>query len=166
MGIKDTLLPEFDHEMGVTRKLLERLPDTDLGWKPHDKSFSLGELAAHLAQIPRWSAGILDQPSYDLASGRDEVRALPTLGAEVVAAFDQAVADARARLVSKGDAELMAPWTLKKHSQEVFTAPALVAFKSFIINHSIHHRGQLSVYLRLKNVPLPSIYGPSADEPM
>lgn len=166
VGIKDTLLPEFDHEMGVTRKLLERLPDADLGWKPHDKSFTLGQLAAHLVQIPRWSASILDEASYDLASGPDDDRASPTLGTEVVAAFDQAVVDARARLVSKSDAELMAPWTLKKHGQEVFTAPAVVTFKSFIINHSIHHRGQLSVYLRLKNVPLPSIYGPSADEPM
>ena len=166
MALKDALLPEFDHEMGVTRKLLERVPDADLGWKPHHKSFSLGDLAAHLAQIPHWSAAILDRPSYDIETVESGDRTSPTRGADVVAAFDQAVAAARARLSSKSDGELMAPWTLKKGGQDMFTAPALAAFKSFIVNHSIHHRGQLSVYLRLRNVPLPSMYGPTADEPM
>ena len=164
MALKDALLPEFDHEMGVTRKLLERVPDADLGWKPHHKSFSLGDLAAHLAQIPHWSAAILDRPSYDIETVESGDRTSPTRGADVVAAFDQAVAAARARLSSKSDGELMAPWTLKKGGQDMFTAPALAAFKSFIVNHSIHHRGQLSVYLRLRNVPLPSMYGPTADE--
>lgn len=166
MAITDALLPEFDHEMGVTRKLLERLPEADLGWKPHEKSFSLGELAAHLAQIPNWSAAILDQPSYDLETGEDDDRQSPTSGAQVVTAFDKAVAQARQTLAGKSDGELMGAWTLKKGGQEMFTLPAVAAFKSFILNHSIHHRGQLSVYLRLRNVPLPSIYGPSADEPM
>ena len=166
MALKDALLPEFDHEMGVTRKLLERVPDADLGWKPHHKSFSLGDLAAHLAQIPHWSAAILDRPSYDIETVESGDRTSPARGADVVAAFDQAVAAARARLSSKSDGELMAPWTLKKGGQDMFTAPALAAFKSFIVNHSIHHRGQLSVYLRLRNVPLPSMYGPTADEPM
>ena len=166
MALKDALLPEFDHEMGVTRKLLERVPDADLGWKPHHKSFSLGDLAAHLAQIPHWSAAILDQPSYDIETVESGDRTSPTRGADVVAAFDRAVAAARARLSAKSDGELMAPWTLKKGGQDMFTAPALAAFKSFIVNHSIHHRGQLSVYLRLRNVPLPSMYGPTADEPM
>ncbi len=166
MALKDALLPEFDHEMGVTRKLLERVPDADLGWKPHEKSFSLGDLAAHLAQIPHWSAAILDQPSYDMAKVEPDERTSPARGADVVAAFDQAVASARAKLDGKSDGELLAPWTLKKGGQDVFTAPAVAAFKSFIVNHSIHHRGQLSVYLRLRNVSLPAIYGPSADEPM
>jgi len=166
VALKDALLPEFDHEMGVTRKLLERVPDADLGWKPHDKSFSLGDLAAHLAQIPHWSAAILDQPSYDIETVESGDRTSPTRGADVVAAFDRAVAAARARLSAKSDGELMAPWTLKKGGQDMFTAPALAAFKSFIVNHSVHHRGQLSVYLRLRDVPVPSIYGPSADEPM
>jgi len=166
VALKDALLPEFDHEMGVTRKLLERLPDADLGWKPHEKSFSLGDLAAHLAQIPHWSAAILDQPSYDLDAPAPDERTSATSAAEVVAAFDQSVAAARARLDGKSDGELMAPWTLKKGGQDMFTVPVVGAFKSFIVNHSIHHRGQLSVYLRLRDVPLPSIYGPSADEPM
>ena len=166
MGLKDGLLPEFDHEMGVTRKLLQRVPDADLGWKPHEKSFSLGSLAAHLAQIPHWSAAILDQSSYDLDTPAPDDRQPPTRGADVVAAFDRSVAAARARLDGKSDGELMAPWTLKKGGHDMFTLPAVAAFKSFVVNHSIHHRGQLSVYLRLRNVPLPAIYGPSADEPM
>jgi uncharacterized damage-inducible protein DinB len=166
VALKDALLPEFDHEMGVTRKLLERLPDADLGWKPHDKSFSLGDLAAHLAQIPHWSDAILDQPSYDIETVESDDRTSPARGADVVTAFDQSVAGARAKLAAKSDGELMAPWTLKKGGHDMFTAPAVAAFKSFIINHSIHHRGQLSVYLRLRNVPVPAIYGPSADEPM
>jgi len=166
VALKDALLPEFDHEMGVTRKLLERVPDGDLAWKPHEKSFSLGDLAAHLAHIPHWSAAILDQASYDIENAEADERTSPAGSRDLVAAFDQAVATARAKLDGKTDGELMAPWTLKKSGQTMFTVPAVGAFKSFIVNHSIHHRGQLSVYLRLRDVPLPSIYGPAADEPM
>jgi uncharacterized damage-inducible protein DinB len=167
LGIKDALLPEFDHEMGVTRKLLARLPEADMAWTPHAKSFSLGALAAHLSQIPQWAGTILDESSYDIATaGKDPSRTVPTTRAQVLEAFDHAVAEARAKFAARSDAELMAPWTLKRAGQEVFTSPRVAAFKSFIINHSIHHRGQFSVYLRLRDVPLPAIYGPTADEPM
>ncbi len=166
MAIKDALLPEFDHEMGVTRKLLERVPETDFGWKPHEKSFSLGALAAHLAQLPEWSAVILDQPSFNLEPRSEHAPTLPASRAQMLAAFDQAVAAARGRLSGKSDGELMAGWTFQREGKTMFTVPAVAAFKSFIVNHSIHHRGQLSVYLRLRNVPVPAIYGPSADEPM
>jgi uncharacterized damage-inducible protein DinB len=166
VAIKDALLPEFDHEMGVTRRLLERVPEADFGWKPHEKSFSLGALVAHLAQIPEWSAMILDQPSFNLESSAEHTRPGPTSRAQLLAAFDEAVARARGRVAVKSDGELMAVWTFQKDGQTVFTVPAVAAFKSFIVNHSIHHRGQLSVYLRLRNVPLPAMYGPSADEAM
>jgi len=166
VAIKDALLPEFDHEMGVTRKLLERVPEADFGWKPHEKSFSMGALAAHLAQIPEWSAVILDQPSFDLDPKAEHGSQPPTSRAQLLAAFDTTVAEARGRLAGKSDGELMADWTFKREGQTMFTAPAVAAFKSFILNHSIHHRGQFSVYLRLRNVPLPAMYGPSADEAM
>lgn len=167
MSIKDAILPEFDHEMATTRKLLDRIPDAELGWKPHHKSFSMGELASHIAQIPGWAGAIIDKPLYDLAdSGEDAKPKQASSRAQVVGEFDRAVAEARGKIAGKSDAELMAMWSLKRGGTEMFSAPTMVALKSFIINHTIHHRGQLSVYLRLKNVPVPSIYGPSADEGM
>lgn len=167
MSIKDAILPEFDHEMATTRKLLERIPDSELGWKPHHKSFSMGELASHIAQIPGWAGAIVDKPSFDLAdSGEDAKPKQAPSRAQAVAEFDRSVAEARAKISAKSDAELMAMWSLKRGGTEMFSAPALVALKSFILNHTIHHRGQLSVYLRLRDVPVPSIYGPSADEGM
>jgi len=167
VSIKDAILPEFDHEMGVTRKLLDRLPDGDMAWKPHDKSMSMGQLAQHVADIPTWAGAIFDKPSYDLAEGGESPQPKQAASrAAALDAFDKAVAEARARLTTKSDAELMAPWSLKRDGQEIFTVPVIGAFRSFILNHSIHHRGQMSVYLRVRNVPIPSIYGPSADEGM
>lgn len=169
MSITDGVLPEFDHEMGLTRRLLDRVPDTELAWKPHEKSMTLGELAWHLADIPHWVGAIFDASSFDLDS--EEARHEGTRGprqpasrAEVIERFDRNVADARAKLVARTDGELLAPWSLTRGGQELFTVPRVGAFRSFILNHSIHHRGQLSVYLRLRNVPLPPLYGPSADE--
>jgi uncharacterized damage-inducible protein DinB len=163
--IKDSLLPEYDHEMGTARKLLERVPDTDLGWKPHQKSMSMGELAMHLAEIPGWAGAILKAPEFDLATlGDDHAPKAPASCTDLLAKFDKAVADARALIAGTGDAEFMALWALKDKGQSVFSAPRIVATRSFIFNHAIHHRGQLSVYLRLRNIPVPAIYGPSADE--
>jgi uncharacterized damage-inducible protein DinB len=163
MSIKDGLLADFDHEMGTTRKLLERLPEDKLAWKPHVKSMSLGGLATHLGNIPHWARTILNEPSFDLATAppHPEER---TSRADIVAAFDQARAQTRAWM-DKTDAEYVSPWTLKRGGQEVFTVPRVAAFRSFVLHHIIHHRGQLSVYLRLHDVPVPAIYGPSADEP-
>ena len=162
MSIKDGLLADFDHEMGTTRKLLERLPDDKLAWKPHVKSMSLGGLATHLGNIPHWARTILNEPSFDLATAppNPEER---TSRADIVAAFDQARAQTRAWM-DKTDAEYVSPWTLRRGGQEVFTVPRVAAFRSFVLHHIIHHRGQLSVYLRLNDVPVPAIYGPSADE--
>jgi uncharacterized damage-inducible protein DinB len=160
--IVDALLPEYDREIATTRKLLERLPDGRFDWKPHPKSYSLGDLATHLSNLPYWGQLTLGQSELDLGvTGR--ATPLHSRG-DVVATFDRNAAATRAALVGRSDAELMAPWTLKHSGKTMFTMPKAAVWRSFVMNHLIHHRGQLSVYLRLNEVPLPSIYGPSADE--
>jgi uncharacterized damage-inducible protein DinB len=161
MTIKDTLLTEFDHEMAATRKLIERLPDDKLAWKPHAKSYSLGGLATHLANLPLWAALILNEASFDLAElppGRE-------IGsrADLLAAFDANAKRARGWM-DKSEAEYTGRWSLMRGGQEVFSMPRAAAFRSFVLSHMIHHRGQLTVYLRLNDVLLPAIYGPTADE--
>ena len=165
MAIKDALLPEFDHEMATTRRLLERLPEAEFAWKPHDRSMALGQLAGHIANLPQWCSATLASTVFDLDALPVDARPqLPASRAALIEEFDGKVAAARNQLTSTTDAEFMTPWTLKKGGQEVFTLPRISAIRSFVMNHLIHHRGQLSVYLRLKDVPLPSIYGPTADE--
>jgi uncharacterized damage-inducible protein DinB len=162
MAIADALLPEFDHEMTTTRKVLERVPDDKFDWKPHAKSFSMGQLAQHVATLPIWGAMTLKLSELDL--GGDV--SLPTFNtrAEMLAAFDKETAATRAALVGVSDGELMAPWALKRGKDTIFSMPKASVWRSFFMNHVIHHRGQLSVYLRLNDVPVPSMYGPSADE--
>jgi uncharacterized damage-inducible protein DinB len=164
----DSLLPEYDHEMSVTRKLLERVPDQDLAWKPHEKSYTLGGLAAHLANIPTWVGWTLDKDHFDMSTtaAADARPRQPTARAEVLETFDRNVSAARAKMASRTDGELLTPWTLKSHGQILFTMPKVAVLRSFVMNHTIHHRGQLSVYLRLRDVPLPMMYGPTADEAM
>lgn len=162
MALVDALLPEFDHEMTVTRKLLERVPDDRLGWKPHEKSFSLGELAQHLATIPNWGSVTLTQSEFDTSGMSAPAPAASR--AELLALFDGHAGATRAALAGKTDAELAAPWALKNGDQTMFSMPKAAVWRSFVMSHLIHHRGQLSVYLRMQDVPLPSIYGPSADE--
>ena len=165
MAIKDGLLPEFDHEMGTTRRLLERVPEADLGWKPHQKSMSLGELSGHIANIPFWCTAAIGGPVLDLDTMGDAAKVIAATSVPaMVAEFDTKVRDARTALAACGDGEMMALWTLKAGGQEIFTMPRIAALRSFVMSHLIHHRGQLSVYLRLRDVPLPSIYGPTADE--
>jgi uncharacterized damage-inducible protein DinB len=162
MAIKDGLLAEFDHEMGTTRRLLERVPDDKLAWRPHAKPMSLGGLATHLTQLPYWGGRILNEASFDLASAPPPVQDKGSR-ADILAAFDGAARDTRA-LLDRTDAELVAPWSLKRGDHEMFSMPRVTAFRTFVLYHTVHHRGQLSVYLRLNGVPVPSIYGPSADE--
>jgi uncharacterized damage-inducible protein DinB len=162
MPIRDALLTEFDHEMATTRRLLERVPDDRLSWKPHEKSMSLGGLATHLTNLPFWGITILRDDFYDIASGppvADEKRSR----AEILAAFDDLTRRARV-LMDKTDAEYQGVWSLRRGDQEIFCLPRVTAFRSFVMNHIIHHRGQLSVYLRMNDVPVPAIYGPTADE--
>jgi uncharacterized damage-inducible protein DinB len=165
MAIKDALLPEYDHEIGATRRLFERVPETDFAWKPHEKSYSLGELSAHIANIPNWLGPTFDYTEFDAATLPDSARpTVPASRAELLQRFDDTARKGRARLDDQSDATMAAAWTFKNGGYEVFTMPRAAVVRSFIMNHMIHHRGQLTVYLRLRNVPLPSIYGPTADE--
>ena len=163
--IRPVLLAEFDHEMAVTRRLLERCPP-NFEWTPHPRSYSLGGLATHLARLPRWGEWILTKDGYDLVLDHAPQAAAYGALAEVLETFDRNVSSARALMTAQSDAELAAPWTLKKSGHKLMTLPRMSAFKTLVVSHAIHHRGQLSVYLRLLDVPLPSIYGPTADEPM
>jgi uncharacterized damage-inducible protein DinB len=162
MAISDAMLPEFDHEMANTRKTLERIPEDKFGWKPHAKSATLGGLATHLATITQWTEAIIGQDSFDVADAPPN-QPLKSRG-EVLAAFDKSAATARKAIAGANDGDLMKPWSLKMGDKAIFTLPRAAVLRSFIFSHTIHHRAQLGVYLRLNDVPVPSIYGPSADE--
>ncbi|MEP7220609.1 MAG: DinB family protein [Bacteroidota bacterium] len=167
MAIAESILPEFDQEMANTRKLLTIVPEEHASWKPHEKSASMGGLALHLANIPTWTGFTLTKTELDLkpADGGGFVPPTYTSMADTLEQFDKNVADARATIASTSDEEMMVPWTLMQGEHKVFTLPRVAVLRSFVLSHSIHHRGQLDVYLRLKDVPLPGIYGPSADSP-
>lgn len=160
--LSKSLLPEFEHEMQTTRRTLERVPEDKLAWKPHEKSMSLGQLATHLATITHWAEAILSTDSFDVSTAPPN----PELKSrsEILSAFDANSANARKAISQATDGELLKPWSLLAGGKAIFTLPRIAVFRSFILNHMIHHRGQFSVYLRLNNVPVPSIYGPSADE--
>jgi uncharacterized damage-inducible protein DinB len=166
MSIAESLLPEFDREMGLTRRLLERVPDGQFAWKPHEKSMTLGRLAEHLAELPGWAKVSILDGGIDMSMSRPPDYVPPATRAAVLAMFDKNVTESRTALTGRTDAELMAPWTLKAQGKEIFTMPKAIVLRGFVMNHLIHHRGQMTVYLRLQDVPLPSIYGPSADEQM
>jgi uncharacterized damage-inducible protein DinB len=161
MSIAEGLLPEFDQEMATTRKLLERVPSDKGPWKPHPKSFPLGHLAQLVATMPGWLTKTLRDTEVDLAASPGySFETTETLLGE----FDRHVREARQALTSANDADFTVSWSLKNGNRVLFTAPRGAVVRSHL-NHLIHHRGQLSVYLRLNDVPLPSIYGPTADEP-
>lgn len=165
MAIGKSLLPEFDYEMANTRKTLERVPDDKWDWKPHDKSFPMGNLATHLANLPSWGTLAVGSDSFDLAPGGQPVRTPELNSTQVVLAkFDENVAATRAAIASANDEDLFKPWTLLSNGKTIMTLPKIAVLRSFVVNHMIHHRAQLGVYLRLNDIPVPSIYGPSADE--
>jgi uncharacterized damage-inducible protein DinB len=159
----DVLLSEFDREAGLTRRVLARVPPDRLDWQPHPKSMTLRRLITHLAELPGWGASLIASTEYDLANRPATGQADETLDA-ALSRYDANVAAVRQAIAARTDPELLAPWTLKSEGRELFTAPRLVALRSLLLEHSTHHRGQLTVYLRLLDVPLPPLYGPSADE--
>jgi uncharacterized damage-inducible protein DinB len=148
--------------MATTRKVIERVPEAKFGFKPHEKSMSMGQLASHIAEMPTWATTGITTDSLDLASGYKPFQ--PASSAELLEMFDKNVAGARNSIAGASDETFMKNWSLKRGDQTLMTMPRIAVVRSFMLNHVIHHRGQLSVYLRLNNVPVPSIYGPSADE--
>ena len=161
MASREELLAEFDHEMAATRRLLGCVPEGRLGWKPHERSRSIGALGSHIAEITRWSDPILELERFDVDNA-PAAPAEPTTLRELMALFAESVAAARLTL-ERGNAELNARWSLLQGGEELFSLPRAAAFRTFVLGHIVHHRGQLSVYLRLNDVAVPPIYGPSAD---
>ncbi len=166
MGLSDALLPEFDMEMANTRKTLERVPDGRFDWKPHPKSMAMGALATHLTNIPTWTNIAVEEDSLDMApNGVPMAGATPINStAELLQTFDTNVAKARAAIAAATDQDLFKMWTLQRSGNTLMTLPKVAVLRGFVLNHNIHHRAQLGVYLRLNDIPVPSIYGPSADE--
>ena len=163
MSIAQALLPEFDHEMANTRKTLERIPENKLDFKPDPKSMSLGRLAGHIAEMPGWGSMTLTTDSFDIDPAQ-HTGLTATSRAQVLAEFDKNVAASRAALASASDQALMAPWTLSMKGSPMFSMPRVGVIRTMVMNHVVHHRGQMTVYLRLTGVPVPALYGPSADE--
>lgn len=162
--MKDGLLGEFDYEMRTTRSLLQVVPDADAEWKPHPKSTSLGGLAAHVVNILNFCVATLRTTEIDPGAGQiDFVPVRFESRDALLKRFDELSKQAREAIAATADEEFRVPWTLKNKGVVIFTVPRIGALRTFIMNHHIHHRGQLSVYLRLRDVKLPSIYGPTAD---
>ena len=166
MTIAQSLLGEWDQEVANTKKMLAAVPDAQENWKPHEKSMSMGRLAAHIAELPEWAGVTVTTSELDLnpPGGEGYKPAVFGSSAANVAAFETKAQAARAAIAGASDEEFMKPWTLKSAGQLIFTLPKIAVMRSFVFSHIIHHRAQLSVYLRLHSVPVPGMYGPSADE--
>ena len=162
MRIADTLLPEWDRETAVTRRAVERVPDDRLDWRPHPKSFTLRQLATHLITLPGWMPLVIGQEYIDL---QDQPANTPAESREdLLRRFDGHVATARQALAGADNAAMLAPWSLKNAGAVILTMPRAGVLRGFIFSHMIHHRAQLGVYLRLLDIPVPSMYGNTADE--
>lgn len=165
-SITASILPEYDNEMANTRKHLGRVPDEKLGWSPHEKSMTMGHLASHIAEAVSWAPMMLKEDSLDFASPEMQEYTPPNYESRnaILEAFDANVAQAREVIASTADSEWMTTWTMKKGDEVLAAMPRIAVIRSFLLNHNVHHRGQLTVYLRLCDVPVPQTYGPSADE--
>ncbi|HEX4546718.1 MAG TPA: DinB family protein [Candidatus Acidoferrum sp.] len=166
MTIGQSILPEFDQEMQNTRKTLERCPDEKWNWKPHEKSGTVGWLAGHIATMVGWIPVTLTTEELDYAPVNGPAFEPPKISnrKELLAVFDKEATGARAALAKVSDAEVMKDWKLLAGGQEIFTMPRIACIRGMCLNHLIHHRAQLTVYYRLLGVPVPGLYGPSADE--
>jgi uncharacterized damage-inducible protein DinB len=162
MTIGQSLLPEFDLEMAGTRKMLECVPDGKFDFKPHPKSMTLGRLSAHIADMALWAATSLKTDRLDMTG--EERPFTPATRKEILDAFDKNVAEARAALANASDEDFAKTWTFKYKGKQVFSMPRAVVFRGTVLSHMIHHRAQLGVYLRMNDVAIPGMYGPSADE--
>ena len=161
MRLVDSILMELEQEAQTTKRVLDRIPDNKLAWRPHPKSYSLGQLALHIASAPGNVAALAAQdtveaPNFSQAEAKNRQEVLDT--------FSKSLESAKGTLKNMDDARLAAPWTLTKNGKVIMSVPRIGFLRSVLMNHVYHHRGQLSVYLRMLDVPVPSIYGPSADE--
>ncbi|MES1254056.1 MAG: DinB family protein [Acidobacteriota bacterium] len=164
-SISQSLLPEFDVEMANTRKTLERVPEGRGEFRPHTKSMPMGRLAGHLVDIPMWALATLGGTEFDMKTdGAAYPPYVMQSRAEALAKFDEETTKARALLAATTDDAMMATWTLKNAGQPILAMPRIAVLRSFVMNHMVHHRAQLGVYLRMNDVPVPALYGPSADE--
>jgi len=162
MPFSETLLPEYDEEMKNTRRLLDRVPDGNFDYKPHTKSMTLGRLATHVAEVPSWTSFTLDLEELEL--GPDFKPTIATSRAELLQIFDKGAAEARGKIATATDEDWGKIWTFKFDGKTIMALPRSVVMRSTIMNHLIHHRAQLGVYLRLNEVEIPGMYGPSADD--
>jgi uncharacterized damage-inducible protein DinB len=163
MSISQAFLPEYDMEMANTRKLLERFPDGKGDYKPHPKSMPMGRLAGHVAELPSWAKTTLEVEVLEIQPGMQPFVA--TSRQQLLEAFDKHVAEARPVIERATDADWMKMWTLKFAGKEMMSMPRVAVMRNVVMNHMIHHRAQLGVYLRLNEIEIPGMYGPSADEP-
>lgn len=166
MGIKDGLLGQFAEEMAGTRKVLERVPEDKFGWKPRPKSGTMIWLAGHVAHLAGWGAFTLQSEELDIMPGgkRMEPPPPPKNRQELLDLFEKGKNETRKALEAANDEDFMKPWSLLNNGKNIFTMPKVAVMRGVVISHLIHHRGQLTVYLRLNDVPVPALYGPSADE--
>jgi uncharacterized damage-inducible protein DinB len=162
MNLSEPIIAELQHEAATTRKMLERVPQDALAWKPHEKSRTLGEIAAHLANLPGLFIATLNRDEFDRNEYQSAVDTIP----DILATFDVNLASALEVLKTQSDEQMLTPWRYKYAEQVIFEIPRLAVIRVMALNHLIHHRGQLSVYLRLLNVALPPVYGLTADESM
>jgi uncharacterized damage-inducible protein DinB len=163
MSMAHAILPEFDYEMSNTRKTLERIPENKLEFKPDPKSMSLGRLAGHIAEMPGWGAMTLQTDSFDIVPGQF-TPLTATSRQQLLAEFDKNIAATRAALETATDENLLKSWTLSMAGNQIFTMPKIGVIRTMVLSHVIHHRAQLTVYYRMNGVPVPALYGPSADE--
>jgi uncharacterized damage-inducible protein DinB len=161
MRMVDPLIPELEQEAETTRRVLERIPEDKLGWRPHPKSMTLGQLALHIATTPGGVARIAGLDSFERPQFE---RPQPASKREVLEALEQSIATAREFLRGMDDASATRPWSMTLDGKPLFTMPRIVMVRNIMLNHWYHHRGELQVYLRLLDVPVPSVYGPTADE--
>jgi hypothetical protein len=161
--VRTSLTERVSRDLRLTRDLLERMPDASMTWRPHPRSFALGGLGTHLAQLPHWGVGILARDHYDLATAGGHREVLGSK-ADILALFDRHVAEWNAAMASVAEDTLTAPWELRRGAAVLESAPRAAAIERYLLHHLIHHRGQLTVYLRQLDVPLPPLYGPTADE--
>jgi len=162
MALNKAIIAELEHEAAGTRRVLNSLPEGNLGWRPHEKSYTISYLAQHITQLPVWVVMTIKHSELDLSKGFD--RKMAETKADILALFEEHLATAKEVLQNVTDEEMEEKWTLRNGDHVMFTLPRKIVLRYMVLNHIVHHRGQLTVYLRLLNIPVPGLYGPSADE--